>query len=432
MSQLNQNTNNLQTILNTINELPTANELVQANWAQTDETQLDFIKNKPDIATKDYVASKVPDGATAHQQLATNSEGNIIWENKICYSEEVHGVVLENTTISYNPDMIFGYITTVPAGQLVEGASYLVRYNGTDYNCQAFKFIYSGVELLGLGNMVFNGGENTGELFALGFVPSEMAAGLGGYVLIYPYDNPETINISIDGISEVIHQIDQKFVPQINSYIINSNNFGSLRTIDSKAEDAEYQMGRSAFASGYNTTASGDHSFVSGYNTTASGDYSFASGAHTTASGDWSHAEGFNTTASGDYSRAEGCNTTASGDYSHAEGYKTTASGNYSHVQGKYNLNDANNLYAHIVGNGSGVTHLSNAHTLDWDGNAWYSGDVYVGSTSGTNRDEGSKKLATEEYVDTKEFDSIILKSENKKFRLTINDKGILSATEIV
>ena len=32
-------------------------------------------------------------------------------------------------------------------------------------------------------------------------------------------------------------------------------------------------------------------------------------------------------------------------------------------------------------------------------GDAWFAGDVYVGSTSGTNKDEGSKKLATEEYV---------------------------------
>ena len=56
--------------------------------------------------------------------------------------------------------------------------------------------------------------------------------------------------------------------------------------------------------------------------------------------------------------------------------------------------------YAHIIGNGTSDTERSNAHTLDWEGNAWYSGDVYVGSTSGTNKDEGSKKLATEEYVD--------------------------------
>ena len=64
----------------------------------------------------------------------------------------------------------------------------------------------------------------------------------------------------------------------------------------------------------------------------------------------------------------------------------------YTIVQNDY-------THAHIVGNGTSDTERSNAHTLDWEGNAWYSGDVYVGSTSGTNRDEGSKKLATVEEV---------------------------------
>lgn len=60
--------------------------------------------------------------------------------------------------------------------------------------------------------------------------------------------------------------------------------------------------------------------------------------------------------------------------------------------------------YSIIVGNGISPTERSNAHTLDWNGNAWFSGDVYTGSTSGTNRDDGSKKLATVEYVDSQKF----------------------------
>ena len=55
--------------------------------------------------------------------------------------------------------------------------------------------------------------------------------------------------------------------------------------------------------------------------------------------------------------------------------------------------------YVHIVGNGTSDTARSNAHTLAWDGTAWYAGDIYVGSTSGTNMDDGSKKLATEDFV---------------------------------
>ena len=144
----------------------------------------------------------------------------------------------------------------------------------------------------------------------------------------------------------------------------------------------------------------GDYSHAEGRNATASGYCSHAEGIQTTASGSCSHAEGSNTTASGDYSHAEGDSTTASGSYSHAEGCLTTASGDFSHVQGKYNIEDSSNTYAHITGNGNAVNNRSNAHTLDWSGNAWFAGDVYTGSTSGTNKDEGSKKLATEEYVD--------------------------------
>lgn len=65
--------------------------------------------------------------------------------------------------------------------------------------------------------------------------------------------------------------------------------------------------------------------------------------------------------------------------------------------------------YAHIVGNGESDSARSNAHTLDWDGNAWYAGSV--------------------------EATSIILKSStegsSKKFRLTITDDGELKTEEI-
>ena len=117
--------------------------------------------------------------------------------------------------------------------------------------------------------------------------------------------------------------------------------------------------------------------------------------------GDNSHAEGNNTTASGYASHAEGFLTAAPGEVSHAEGYGTNAASQCQHSQGKYNIEDSSDTYADIIGNGTSDTARSNAATVDWSGNAWYAGDVYTGSTSGTNKDEGSKKLATEEYVDS-------------------------------
>lgn len=176
-------------------------------------------------------------------------------------------------------------------------------------------------------------------------------------------------------------------------------------------------------------TAIGIDSHAEGYKTTASGNHSHAEGANTTASGDKSHAEGLFTTASGAESHAEGGYTTASGIASHAEGYVTTASADYQHVEGIYNIDDgANGDKLHIVGNGTSLKR-SNAHTLDKSGNAWYAGDVYVGSTSGTNRDAGSKKLATEEYVDDTKL--IVASSSGKKYKVTVDDTGTLSATEV-
>ena len=186
--------------------------------------------------------------------------------------------------------------------------------------------------------------------------------------------------------------------------LLDGNAIGSARTIG--ARDSERQpLGEYAWAEGQDTIASGKRSHAEGNNTKALGDYSHAEGASreasgaashaegysTIASGQSSHAEGNQTTASGNYSHAEGDNATASGLVSHAEGSGTTAQGNNQHVQGKYNIADTTS--AHIMGNGSGSSNRSNAHTLDWSGNAWFAGDVYTGSTSGTNKDDGSVKL---------------------------------------
>lgn len=154
---------------------------------------------------------------------------------------------------------------------------------------------------------------------------------------------------------------------------------GSLRTISSAEESDSYKLGKYAFAEGQDTKASGDGSHAEGYNTTASNSKS--------------HAEGYNAKALGEISHAEGSYTTASGSISHAEGWGTVASGEYQHVQGKNNISDTTS--AHIIGNGTGSEDVnrSNAHTIDWNGNAWFAGDIYTGSTSGKNKDDGSVKL---------------------------------------
>lgn len=109
----------------------------------------------------------------------------------------------------------------------------------------------------------------------------------------------------------------------------------------------------------------------------------------------------------------------ANGEYSLAEGFNTIAEGYASHVQGQYNIKDNENKYAHIVGGGIDDLNRKNIHTVDWNGNAWYAGDVYIGGFLQND----SKKLATEEYVDNVK-DSIALKdaSTGQIYNIRINN----------
>lgn len=131
--------------------------------------------------------------------------------------------------------------------------------------------------------------------------------------------------------------------------------------------------------------AKGLAAHVEGGNNLALGDRSHAEGNSTIAKGGSSHTEGYLTQALANNSHAQGHGSIAKSARSSAEGNYTIAASINQHVQGKYNIEDSTGKIAHIVGNGTSDADRSNAHTLDWDGNAWFAGDVYVGGTSMAN-----------------------------------------------
>ena len=69
------------------------------------------------------------------------------------------------------------------------------------------------------------------------------------------------------------------------------------------------------------------------------------------------------------------------------------------------------------VSNGS-YNHPSNAHTLDWKGNAWFAKDVYIGGTS--QNDESAKKLSA--VIDTV---SILSSGSNNNYLVSDGEGGI-------
>jgi hypothetical protein len=72
-----------------------------------------------------------------------------------------------------------------------------------------------------------------------------------------------------------------------------------------------------------------------------------------------------------------------------------------------YYNNPSNRKYLNIVGNGVSDVERSNAHTLDWEGNAWFSGDV-TATINGNNLSIGK-------------LDNKITKLENGDFNNTIS-----------
>mgnify|MGYP004624600147 CR=1 FL=1 len=188
-------------------------------------------------------------------------------------------------------------------------------------------------------------------------------------------------------------------------------------------------LGKNAHAEGRITIAKGDYSHAENYKTTASGGSSHAEGYNNTASGNYSHVEGYYTTASHHASHAEGGSTIASGIHSHAEGFYTTAGGEVQHVEGQYNIPDTDNKYAHIIGNGTS-TKRSNAHTVDWYGNAWYAGGMSIYGEDGlTLRDaiggtSASDDIPAQFYTVGR---SLIFTAP---FNESIPDDGVSSATQ--
>ena len=143
-----------------------------------------------------------------------------------------------------------------------------------------------------------------------------------------------------------------------------------------------------AYASGYESWAYGDYSSTEGYGTKVYGQYSHAEGLETQViavggvNASACHAEGDGTEAGKYASHAEGMQTKAYGSHSHAEGHLSESSGDNSHAQnlwtkaasdnqtaiGKYNVSDANDTYALIIGNGTANNARSDALRVKWNG----------------------------------------------------------------
>lgn len=143
------------------------------------------------------------------------------------------------------------------------------------------------------------------------------------------------------------------------------------------------------------TKATGDSSVATGISTEATGKASYAGGYHSSTNKDYAHAEGFSTRAEGVGAFSIGSNSAAEGNFSFAQGSDTRASSANQAAFGKYNIEDTQDIYAFLIGNGTSNTR-SNALSLDWSGNLEVAGNVTAGNgLSVENIGEGLASINT-------------------------------------
>lgn len=367
-----------------------SSDLVQSDWNQNDETAKDYIKNR------------------------------------ICYTKDATEIIVLNSTLSFTDisqqdKTVFSYQNTSSSIKFNEGTVYNVNFDSISYSCIAFTNTnIPNCVILGNLGVVSELSSATNEPFVM-VTDSKGSQGLQ----ILTNLTGTSHSVKITEIHTEIIKLDKKYIPD--------DIFTSIENIDNKVEDfinntqfltKTDSVGTGSFSFNRETGSTvGENSATFGLNNIASGNNAFAEGAINKATGWNSHAEGNATTASGNAAHAEGYETIAAGGYSHSEGYKTRAMGTFTHtegegtiassanqhVQGRYNIEDSNSKYLHIVGNGNSNTNRSNAHTVDKNGNGWFAGTI-----------EGT---------------ALILKSSTpnstKRFRITVDDSGTISATAI-
>ena len=323
-------------------------------------------------------------------------------KNKPFYESISLTTFLEEQQIDFSSSFI------IPNSDIVQGKTYFVHWDDAEYTIEA-----TNKDIFGDGSIMIPYLEQVDGLFTIeGSVMDAADKGIHN-VAIY------TTELSLK-------TIDEKFIPDTiarKDSVVRSVCGGYPDSNGNVNVNYDDLVGNKPTNI---KDGSGKDSILQDSAQEASGKGSNAYGDLTIASGDYSHAEGGRSKARGTYSHAEGVECVSIGSGSHAEGFGTASSSNYQHVEGKFNIEDLDGKYANIVGNGDRSAR-SNAYTLDWNGIAWFKGRPQFG---GTAQDQNSQTVMANGDKE------IILASSSsgstKKFKITVDDSGALTATEVM
>ena len=429
----------------------------QADWNENDKTASGYVRNRThweetnkitlvdNLTSEDYAGDNSPQCNFIPDQKYNVVWNGILYEDLVCWFDEGYNVIGNSEELPFYIDDDGGDSLYIEASEDEPWTISIVHLQREIYQINE-KYIPDSIararDVMNATNPVGTGS----------FSLNRKAGTITGL-----RSHAEGYETTASGSSSHAEGYETTASGHYGSHAEGENTIASGRSSHAEGANTE-ASGNFSHAEGTNTEASGVYSHAEGANTTASGDYSHTEGSGTRSNsrsqnviGEYNITEELATyiqkkskttslstvgsltkiyysktysfneetgkyTLTGDvgsnpdsaiyqnktYYFINGNASGATMYYNASGGYASDASLRLYAGAILYTASAAKSnrsIYAHIIGNGTS-SKRSNAHTLDWDGNAWYQGDVYVGSTSGTNKDEGSKKLATEEYVD--------------------------------
>lgn len=148
----------------------------------------------------------LPSGGTPYQQLVTDGSGNTVWEDRLAYeTDPVLTEIVPEETVTFTPNSGLMSASWPPTFNAVVGQTYIVKFDGTEYKCSCIRLGSEGGPLV-LGNLSISGvGDDTGEPFIMVY---------SNQWTIFSSDSATEHTISISDKQVSISKINEKYLPE--------------------------------------------------------------------------------------------------------------------------------------------------------------------------------------------------------------------------
>lgn len=365
--------------------------------------------------------SGLPTGGTPYQQLVTDGEGGAKWEDRLAYeTEPVLTEIVPEETVSFTNDSGVMVALWPPTFNAVKGQTYIVKFDGADYTCTCIRLGGEGAPLV-LGNLsLLKVGDDTGEPFVMFYNMQWMSASS---------DSATEHTISISDKQVSISKIDKKYLPMATNIIpgiakIQVRNLDTTKSYSTEEIEEIFQSIRSGAAV---YLANGNVITRVSYSKNEDFRYTLFNGTEITirpVDGVWSFTN---------YETTYQYSVLFRSKYSDYADIGCTAFDGVGGNKGSgYELVNTN-----MAGFGGDYIEAENALVLKLENNPKY---LYIKAKTNGEIEVTKRNIGLTAGGDTTTLfkngdDSMILKSStsgsSKKFKITVDDSGTISATEV-